>query len=37
MSTSPVALPVLGSAPQKADEEIHPLKPPVDESTLTHK
>lgn len=31
------SLPVIGSAPRKADDEIRPLKPPVDPSTLTHK
>lgn len=31
------SLPVIGSAPRKADDEIRPLKPPVDPATLTHK
>lgn len=35
--TTPVGLPVIGSAPRKADDEIRPLKPPVDDSTLLHK
>ncbi len=35
--TSPVGLPVIGSAPRKADDEIHPIKPPVDPATLVHK
>jgi lysine 2,3-aminomutase len=37
MATPANPLPVIGSAPRAPETEIHPLKPPVDESTLTHK
>ena len=35
--TGSTALPVIGNAPRKTDDEIRPLKPPVDPSTLAHK
>lgn len=37
MSTPANPLPVLGTAPRKPEDEIRPLKAPVDPSTLTHK
>ena len=36
-SPGSVSLPVIGSAPRKADDEILPIKPPIDPASLAHK